>query len=160
MKKFNIAWLRAVALALALVICLAGLCACGGSSDNEGSVTVVVASGGVENEYTVDLADLEITEGALTVLKYLEQTEGIEVVMKDGIYGAYLTKVGIAEADDATGAYVAIYTSVASDFDVSAYAKTIDYKGTSLTTSGLGISSMSVKDGAVIYICEEVYSFS
>lgn len=159
MKKSSILT-RVIALALVMIIGLALLSACGGESDDEGTVTVVVSADGVTNEYTVDIGEVEITEGALSVLKYLEIKEGLEIVMTDGIYGAYLTKVGIAEADDSTGAYVAIYTNVEADFDVSAYATTIEYEGVSLTSSGLGISLMTVKDGGVIYICEEVYSFS
>ena len=160
MKKRSITLMRAISITLALVLCLALLPACGASSDDEGQVTVVISADGVTNEYVVDIGEVEITEGALSVLKYLEIKEGLEIVMTDGIYGAYLTKVGIAEADDATGAYVAIYTNVEADFDVSAYATTIEYEGISLTSSGLGISLMTVKDGGVIYICEEVYSFS
>lgn len=160
MKKRSITLMRAISITLALVLCLALLSACGASSDDEGQVTVVISADGVTNEYVVDIGEVEITEGALSVLKYLEQKEHLEVVMTDSIYGAYLTKVGIAEADDSTGAYVAIYTNVEADFDVSAYATTIEYEGVSLTSSGLGISLMTVKDGGVIYICEEVYSFS
>ena len=67
-------------------------------------------------------------------------------------YGAYLTKVGSIANDSSKGKYVYVWTSVEEDFDTSAYALTVEYKGQTLTSSGLGISGMSVHDGAIIYV--------
>ena len=48
--------------------------------------------------------------------------------------------------------YIYLYTSVEEDFDVSEYKSTVEYKGQTLTSAGVGAKDMHVKDGAVIYI--------
>ena len=57
------------------------------------------------------------------------------------------------------GEFIYLYTSVAKDFDVSEYASTVEYQGKTLTSSGVGVSSMSVEDGAIIYITIIKYSY-
>jgi hypothetical protein len=60
--------------------------------------------------------------------------------------------------DGAAGEYVAIYTSVEADFDVSTYVSETTYKGITLKTAGVGISAMQVPAGAIIYFCIEAYT--
>lgn len=159
MKRFNFksGAARIVAVILALAILALGLCACRAESDDAGVVTVVVAADSNVDVFEVNISDVEITEGALSVLKYLKGKGELDFEATESTYGAYLTKVGDVVANDEEFVYVAIYTSVDSDKDVSAYATTVEYEGITLTSSGLGISSMSVKDGAVLYFCEGTY---
>ena len=63
-----------------------------------------------------------------------------------------INKVGSLENNDETWEYIYLYTSVAQDVDVSEYATTVEYKGQTLTSSGVGASDMHLEDGAIIYI--------
>ena len=150
-------------LSITLLLCIAAtvfLPACiGGTPDTEGSVTVVVGKSDTYTEYTVRLDEVEITEGVLSLLKHLKETEGLELEYQDSIYGAYLTSAGNMEYDAAKGEYIAALTSVESDFDVSTMFFETDYKGVKLGLSGLGISSMQVKNGATYMITVATYEF-
>ncbi|MDR0426680.1 MAG: hypothetical protein LBH24_05895 [Clostridiales bacterium] len=98
--------------------------------------------------YTVDLDKVDITEGALSVIKYLHETEGLEYTAQTG----FLTRVGDLAQDDAAGVYLYLYTSVPADFDVSVYQETLDYDGQTLTSSGVSVTEMTVEKDCVIYI--------
>lgn len=102
--------------------------------------------------YTVDLDDVEITNGLISVLDYLKEKEGLEVVYEDSGYGAYLTQIGDIKQDAANGVYIYLWTSVEKDFDVSQYATTVTVNGMTLTSSGVGASQMTVEEDCVIYI--------
>ena len=157
-KRISASGLVKIASLILLAALLAlALCGCGAKSDGAGTVTVVVASDDGVTEYPVDLSELALDEGALSVLKYLKAEGKLDYEASEGIYGAFLTRVGDIVANDAECTYVALYTSVAKDIDVSAYATTVEYGGVTLTSSGVGISSMSVKDGAVLYFCKGSY---
>ena len=64
--------------------------------------------------------------------------------------GGFINEVGTLKNDAAANAYIIIYTSVEKDFDVSQYATTTDYKGVTLTSSGVGFKEMHVEEGAII----------
>lgn len=146
-----------VCLALALVLCTV---ACQPDMPSKGEVTIVVAPiEGEATEYKVDLSDIDEGGGVVAILDYLQANEGLDYTSEDSGYGAYLTKVGDLQQNYATGEYIYIYTSVAKDFDVSEYASTVEYQGKTLTSSGVGVSSMSVEDGAIIYITIIKYSY-
>ncbi|MGN0772149.1 MAG: hypothetical protein ACI4MI_06160 [Christensenellales bacterium] len=154
MKKFNKVAVI-VCLALALVLCAV---ACQPEMPSAGQVTVVVAPlEGQATEYTVDLSVIAEDGGVIAILDYLKDNEGLDYVSEDSGYGAYITKLGVLEQNYATGEYIYIYTSVANDADVSQYATTVEYKGQTLTSSGVGVSSMTVEDGAIIYFTIIVY---
>ncbi len=146
----------ALLIALATVFCC--FVACGTEeSDSKGTVKIVI---GTEKEqvFDVDFTDIEITEGVLSVVKHLAASGKLTYKSNDSGYGAYLTEIGGLKEDSSTMTYIYIYTSVESDFDTSAYAKTMTWGGKSLTSAGVGISNMTVKDGAVIYIGTITYS--
>ncbi|MDD7350778.1 MAG: hypothetical protein PUG90_01140 [Clostridia bacterium] len=139
-----------VCLALALVLCAV---ACQPDMPSKGEVTIVIAPlEGEATEYTVDLSDIAEGGGVVAILDYLQANKGLKYTSEDRGYGAYLTKVGVLEEKPEAGEFIYLYTSVAKDFNVSEYASTVEYQGKTLTDSGVGVSSMSVEDGAIIYI--------
>lgn len=150
--------LRLLALTIAFAITLLSLTACGGTdnSGTEGTLTLVIFDE-VAVEYEVDLSLVGEGDGLMPVLDYLSENEGLTYTATDGGYGAYLTSLGTLRESAIEGKYLYVYTSVAADFDVSAYAKTVDYAGVTLTSSGVGISEMSLTDGAVIYVTYITY---
>lgn len=120
----------------------------------KGDVTVVIACDGSNKEYYV-AADKVEGEGVLAVMEYLRDNEGLHFVTEDGGYGEYATEVGGFKQGD--GVYIYIFTSVEKDFDVSEYKQTVDYKGVTLTSSGVGLSAMSVEEDAIIYFGTTTY---
>lgn len=147
------AFMKKTIAALLLIFILGGmLCACS-KVDPVGEATVVLTADGESyEEYTVPLSKVNGELGALGLFVYLKEEEGLEYEADETAYGAYLTKVGSIANDSSKGKYVYVWTSVEEDFDTSAYALTVEYKGQTLTSSGLGISGMSVHDGAIIYV--------
>ena len=145
-------------LALVIAIAFISLTACGGTdnSGKTGSIRFVIFDTSAV-EYVVDLSSLGEGKGLMPVLDYLAENEGVSYTATDGGYGAYLTSLGTLRESAAEGKYLYVYTSVESDFDVSAYAKTVDYAGVTLKSSGVGISEMSLTDGAVIYVTYITY---
>ncbi len=118
-----------------------------GGSANVGKITLVVAEEPAK-EYTVDLSKLEITQGLMSVLEYLRDEEGLNLK----ISGTMLGEVGSLKNNAEAGEYIYIYTSVASDADVTENASAVEYNGQTLTSSGVGAADMTLSDGAVIYI--------
>ncbi len=112
-------------------------------------VMTLVVGGENEKVYSVDFSDIEITEGGMSILKYLA-AQGKLTYKADAT--GYLTEVGELKQDAASGTYLYIYTSVAKDADTSAYATTKVWSGKTLTSAGVGIDDMTVENGAVIYI--------
>ncbi len=107
----------------------------------DGTVTLVIA-GETDTEYSLDFKSEDITEGLLSVLDLLDISY-TEV-------GGFLNSVGSLRP--APPEYIYIYSSVAEDMDVSSYAVNMDYKGTTLTSVGVGAKDLHITDGAVIYI--------
>ncbi len=149
-KQFKI---LALLLVVAMIAVVAVACTPALTVGDSGTVTVVVANPDADpTEYVVDLSKLNGQEGLMTVLDYLKENNGLTYTEVPSDYGAYLTQVNNIKEDGANGIYLYLYTTVAADADVSEYAKTMDYKGITLTSSGVGSSSMHIEDGAVIYI--------
>ena len=136
---------KIICLLLTVIIALSALVGCQPTNVN-GHATVVVG----ESEFSVDLDKVEITDGVFSVLEYLKNEGELDYTAQESTYGAYLTQVGEIEENMLEGKYVGIWTSVEADFDVSAYASTKEYKGMTLTSSGVGVSQMTITDGAVI----------
>lgn len=147
MKKTMVR-LMATLLALLALFAFVG---CDKTQDASGSCTVVVGEE-PEKVYEVSLDDVTVENGLMSVLEYLKEKKGLSYTSNDTGYGAYLTSVGALQEDSSTSTYIFIYTSVEADFDVSAMATTKDYKGTTLTSAGVGASSMTIQDGAIYYI--------
>lgn len=136
------------ALALILALCLLALVSCGaGDAAATGSVTLVVA-GEATTEYAVELDGLDLTKGVIAVLDKLKSEGKLDYSMS----GTMLESVGDVRNDAAANEWIYVFTSVSADADVSAYTKTVEYKGQTLTSSGVGVSEMHVENGAVIYI--------
>ena len=136
---------KIIILLLSVVIALTALTGCQPESIS-GHATVVVG----EAEFTVDLDKVEITDGVFSVLEYLKSEGELDYTAEEGAFGAYLIKVGDIEQNMLEGKYVGIWTNVEADFDVSAYASTKEYKDMTLISSGVGVSQMTITDGAVI----------
>lgn len=147
MKKFT----RITALVLVMIMALVCAVSCSNEQDASGEMTIVIGGEKV-TEYKVDLDKVEIKEGLISVLDYLKSENKLTYTANDSGYGAYLTSVGDVKEDSANSTYVYIWTSVEADFDTSAYATTMEYNGKTLTSSGVGASSMHIEDGAVVYI--------
>jgi hypothetical protein len=151
-------------LALILIVALTclSLASCFGKVDSEGNVTIVIANrDGSYTEYDVALEDIENKdEGAAGVLEQLARSESDPLVldMQDSTYGKFVNAIGSLVPDAMAGEYVSVYTSVEADFDVSEYVSETAYKGVTLKTAGVGISSMQVPAGAIIYFCIESYT--
>ncbi len=128
----------------------------GGSSDeSSGESTTsktmmkLVIGGTQEVVYSVDYSAISLDKGVLSIIEYLAENYGLEYEIE----GTFLTKVGAMEQDLSTATYVYLWTNVEADFDVSIYApENKTWNGISLTPSGVGISEMTVENGAVIYV--------
>ena len=142
MKKLT----KIIALALAIMLALTAFTACNGS-DPEGEVTLVVA-GDVTEVFTVGISEIEGEKNVLTLVEYLNN-KGLLDYKTDAT--GFFTEIGSVKQNADEGKYVGIWTSVEEDFDVSQYATTKEYKGKTLTSSGVGAKDMTLKDGAIIY---------
>ncbi len=136
------------------------LFACAPQVADSGTVTVVVESkDGSQRVYVLELGDLENKkEGAVGVFEALRDSEDqLEYDLSSGPYGKYINSVGSLTPDTLKGEYIAVYTSCERDFDVSEWVKTIDFKGTELSTAGVGISQLTIEHGTVLLFRIENY---
>ena len=146
--------LKLTSLTLALLIAALALFSCAsGNVARVGTATVVVEKNGEFSKYEVNLLTVsDHSGGALALLKELEK-DGFSYSVSAGGYGAYLTSID-GMTPDPSCEYISVYTSVESDFAVPTEymptVSTVDYEGTTLTYSGVGISQMNVPSGAVI----------
>lgn len=148
MKKFKIFAIMLASAALS-VMSIFAFAACNDEVFSKGSkMTLVIASNPIA-EYTVDLSgkdkDVKVTE--------LMDAEKIPYTLE----GTMITGAGGLTQDTSAGVYLYLYTSVEKDKDVTQYMTTIDYKGETLTSSGVGILDMTVEDGCTVYIGTIVY---
>ena len=151
-------YLRALCALLLLFVLGLSLVGCVGRVDDHGSCTVVIACGDDVREYSVPLDKVDGSKGAVGLLDYLKENEGVEYTSNDTGYGAYITSVGHLSEKPSENIYVGIWTSVESDQDrESGYATTVTYKGAELVFSGVGLTQLSAPDGAVIYFGEIRY---
>ena len=146
---------RILALVLTVVVALMTLTSCeyifGGGVEDSGEVTVVVEnSDGSFDRFKVSLEDVENkNDGAKGIMEHLSgRSDRLYVDMVEGSYGAYVTAVGSIKENSLTGIYVVVYTSV--KFDSYEGSPTVEYEGTTLYQSGVGLSSMTVSAGTVI----------
>ena len=152
-RKDKIKMKKKISLLLSVILALTLIFTACAKVDPNGYATVVVAADGDNiKEYSVPLSKVNGENGAFGLLDYLKAEGELDYEAEDSAYGKYLNSVGEVKNDALAGKYIYIWTSVESDFDVSEYKSTIDYKGVSLTSAGVGISAMSVPDRAIIYI--------
>ena len=88
-----------IASLLILVLTLSVLVGCKptGEVSDVGTATVVIAVGEDVRSYTVPLDKVDGSVGAIILLDYLKTEGELDYTSVDGIYGAYLTKVGHLE---------------------------------------------------------------
>lgn len=137
-----------VGIMLSLVLIMSVACA-KTPVEQAGSVTVAIG-GDTVLEYTVDLGEVEISQGVFSVLKYLNENENLELEWTGDGNSVFLTKVGNICEDKSKGEYIYVYTTVEKDFDVLYGIKTT-HKDVELTSSGVGVAEMTVQDGAIYY---------
>ena len=155
MKKIRL--LAMLVLVASLVLALASCF--GGGVDDEGMAKIVIEYG--ENDYAVYEVDLEKIEnkdtGAVGVFEYLAGVEDSDFSYV--ISGTWLSSV--CNLVPIGNQYVSIYTSVEEDFMVPTAewpdVATVEYDGEELTASGVGLTDMTVADGAVILFRMESY---
>lgn len=135
---------KTLSLILACVLTVLSLASCIQTYD--GTVTVVIGTE-TPSEHKLEFKTEQIENGLLSVLDLLE-IEYEEV-------GGFLNSVG--ELRTTPPEYVYIYTSVAEDMDVSTWATSMEYKGTTLGSAGVGAKQLHITDGAIIYIGTIVY---
>ncbi len=147
---------------MVLVLTVLVLTSCFGGVADEGDVTVVIENrDGSCTEYVLALEKIENkSEGVTGLLEQLSSrdTDPLSLDLQSGPYGKYINSIGSLTPDALAGEYIGIYTSVEADFDTSAYVKELTYNGTSLKTSGVGISSMQVPKDAIILFKVEAYT--
>ena len=131
-----------------------------------GKVTVVIDdpdTEAAEAYFQVDYASLSAESKAIAVLELLQEDGKIFYDAEDSTYGMFLSGIGvmngtdkqyIVQADSAAQTFVAFYTNVEADMDGAAGVMLGDVR---VESSLQGVSSMSLKDGAVTYITEGSY---
>ena len=140
----------AVMLIVVTVLSLLCFTACG-DKKGKGDVTVVIAYADGAQEYYVSEKDVD-GEGVMPIMLYLKEKKGLNFVTTESpTYGTFVNEVGGLKPDATKHEFISIHTSVAKDKDVSKNATTVEYKGTTLTSTGVGISTMSVEPDAIIY---------
>lgn len=125
--------------------------ACTDEKDATGTLTVVIATGDNPVEFNVDIADVEGENGLFSVLEYLRENKKITFKYSGTDSSAYLTEINDF-VNGTDNKWIYIYTNVEKDFAVSKYKTEIEYKGQKLTSSGAGVSQMTIEEGALIYI--------
>ena len=127
--------------------------------DNQ--MAVIIKNG--DNDYTsyvVTLGtggtDATTAEG---VIQYLHDEADLTVNWTDSEFGKYLHGIGGISEDTANSAYVIVFTSVVKDQGTYAGVTTYDVGDVTIVEAGVGISSMTVEAGAVIYFEIVSYAF-
>ena len=99
--------------------------------------------------------DATTAEGVIT---YLNKQGALAVDWEDSDYGKYIHSIGGISEDTANGAYIIVFTSVEADQGTYAGVPTRIAGDITIVESGVGISSMTVQPGAVIYF--EIISYA
>ena len=136
---------KTLSAVLACAIILLSLAACT-PQIYDGKVTVVIGTQ-EPTEYTLDYNADDITDGLLSVLTLLN--------ISFNESGGFLYSVG--ELAPTAPEYIYIYTSLSENDDTSSYATTLEYRGVTLTSVGVGARDMYIADGGIIYIGTIIY---
>lgn len=149
----------ALVAAFAALIMTAAVCltSCGSSapadtpSDANGSAYLVIESG-EDDKYSVFTLD---ADGLGNVFDMLDAADVEYTTSGSGDMRMIVSVGGLSPVGSE---YICLYTSVEKDFDVSQYATTLDWCGTTLVSSGFGAASMTVEAGCTVYIGLAVYN--
>ena len=147
MKKTKI--LRVLTIIMALCLMSVAFIGCDDEDKNPNASCVVVLGNAVETAYTVELDNVSLENGLLSILDYLKENESLDYECDTS---GYLTRVGDVAQDTSAGRYIYIYTSEPNDQDVSQYATTITYNGSTLVSTGVGAKDMTISNNTIIYI--------
>ena len=165
----------ACAVCFAAALCLFAACAPakgravyeGVPSSLEGKVTVAIDDPATEAcDYYVQADAAAFGDGAtaLDVIDHFVAAGSLVYEGSVGEFGMYMTAIGVMEGgeekivlreDAAAGRYLSFYTNVEEDMQGSGG---IDYGGTAVEPSVVGVGSMHVEAGAVIYITYYTYA--
>ena len=132
---------------LILAVCFTLLSSCNG--DTTGGTATVVIDTETPTVYTIEFSGTDITKGLLSLLDLVD--------IEYDISGGFLNGVGALNPEPPT--YIYIYSSLLADADVSSYATSTEYEGTTLHSVGFGAEELHIEDGAVIYISTITYSY-
>lgn len=143
----------AAALVFAAAVCLTS---CDGSDVDtppaaDGNAYLVIESG-EDDKYSVFTLDA----GGLG--NVFDMLDAADVEYTTSGSGDMRMIVSVGGLSPVGSEYICLYTSVEKDFDVSQYATTLDWCGTTLVSSELGAASMTVEAGCTIYIGLAVYN--
>ncbi|MBP5177718.1 MAG: hypothetical protein ILP02_03955, partial [Clostridia bacterium] len=121
--------------ALVVMSCAACRFVSSPKADAEGKFYVYVGED-APAVYEVTLDEIEVTEGAFSVLNYLKRTQGLFFEYSDSEYGAFLTAVGDMRAEG--NLFIALYTTVDEDKNVPGpYTTEKVVSGRTFVTSGV-----------------------
>lgn len=130
-------------------------------------VTLIIddaATEAVDAYFQVDYSVFDEDSTAFDLLEKLKEGGKICFRSQDSVYGAFLEAAGIIrdgkeeyliEADDSAQLFIAIYTNVEKDM---AGPNSIRFGNETVESSAVGISSMSLKNGAIICLTEESWA--
>lgn len=138
------------ALIMAAAVCFTA-CESSDPADTDGSAYLVIESG-EDNMYSVFTLD---ADGLGNVFDMLDAAD-VEYTTSGS--GDMCMIVSVGGLSPVGKEYICLYTSVEKDFDVSQYATTLDWCGTTLVSSGFGAASMTVEAGCTVYIGLAVYN--
>ena len=128
----------------------------------DGMVTLVLdspATEGADVYFQVPYGDFGEQSTALELLQKLADDGKIFFEGEDSTYGFFLNAVGYVDGEERItlvhngenyDPFISIYTSVEKDFG----GLPMQYGDVTLETSAVGIGSMSLADGAVIFLTE------
>ncbi len=153
MKKFS----KILVITLLVIMLVTCFFACNENKEELTNSVTIVLSDPVNNagikEYVIDLDDSNLTTSN-KVCDLLDYVKSLSSDNKNHIdytaTGGYMTTIGNLVPGDRS--YVALYTSIEKDKDVSEYAMpSKTYNNITVYYSGFGINDMSLESGAVYY---------
>ena len=166
MKKLLRILLTAV---LATAMCAFVLVGCGGKGEGaalSGSVTIVMDNkSDPAKEVVASLEGFTDKNSPMDVIEKLTADGKLCYAGTNGVYGKFLTGIGVVEGEGenkkdvyivnqnaAAGVYLYLYTSVESDQAEYDGVTSVTYKEQTLVESMVSISRMKLEDGAVYYV--------
>ena len=144
---------KLLSVLLLIVVCFS-LTACRfrTHTSTSGNVKIYV-EGDTVKVYTVSLDDVTVDDGAMSILKYLNENEGVTLDYTVGTYGAFLNQFDTLTPEG--NQWIAVYTTYEADYFIPPYDTKKTVEGTTFTLSGVGLSSMTIADGVCILLTIE-----
>ena len=132
-----------------------------------GTMTIVLDDkNGTIETVEADLSEFKTTDSAMDVIEALAADKEMCYKGSEGAYGMMLSDVGVykdgaetylVSQNDAEGKYIYLYTNVEKDKNDYEGMTTVEYEGQTLAESMNSISSMTIEDGAIVYITTIVW---